>query len=61
MLILQSRELYDHYKIAAKFYQEAGALHAFRDEQTNKRAVFFAVMQLTEFNKQIFDQVSLNS
>lgn len=45
------RELLEEYKMVAKFYRDAGALSAYRDENSNKRAVFFAVMHFTELNK----------
>ena len=44
-------ELLEEYRMVAKFYRDAGALSAYRDENSNKRAVFFAVMHFTEVNK----------
>jgi hypothetical protein len=47
--------------MVTKFYRDAGTLNAYRDENSNKRAVFFAVMHFNEMNKQIFNQVRLSS
>ena len=44
-------ELLEEYKKVARFYKESGALHATKDENPNKRAVFFATMTYSDTNK----------